>query len=488
VDEVQRLLLQVEGREKLEALNASLAKEMDFLNQLREIQKQGVVGVSPAQIEAAARSVVDLNRQIADVQKGTKDFSGSALQLGYVLDDLTNTSGDWTRKLASISNNIPGLIMSLGLGGGVAGMIGLISTGLIALTPVVKNAMGAFTGPDALPRVKALLDDAAERVKGLQGELDKLMKSRPMKEKQTASEVEFLVGEEGPEKLIRGIAAGMGAAGDGARMTDAERQRIKNLRGALGGSDDERVVAAIRQAQFEINGRITGENERMAAEMLASAPTSAASRRRIGRYLPEFGEALASTEPEADEAGEAQVQAVIDEGNRAHEAGVARRKRAAEHARKSRATAQRDARRTAEDIATADEAERAHEQKSRATAQRDARRTAEDIATADEAERARPREAARAQILQAGEQMGLPAAFTGDQVNEMADEVVRLGKQGVDTNTAILATLSGKVRQMQRLSAQMQAQAAWANQLGMGSDQSGDFSAMPPLLGSGFGN
>ena len=501
MDEVQRLLLNIEGKEKLDALNVALAKEQEFLLKLLEIQKQGVVGVNPATIQQAAEKVIALNREIAAAERGTKDFSRSALQLSYVLDDLSNTSGSWTQKLASISNNIPGLVMSLGLTGGVAGAIGLISTGLIALAPLAKKAMESFTGPEALPQVKVLLDDAAERVKGLQHELNKLMQSRPMAEKRTAEEVEFIIGEGGPANLIRGIAAGMGAAGEGAPRTAGENKRIRLAQERLTALEASRgkmpaaayemeranAMADLRGAQFDANSRTTAETERMAGEMLAGAPTSAAARRRIGRYLPGLGAQFADVEPEALRAFDADVAAQAEDAEGAKGSRVERQAKAVAAAKAMREERKRVAQ-DQDDVAEGLNMARKAEAEAR---KKEARFDADQARDADQAEASealrRPRNRARAGILAAGAEMGLPAMFTPEQVNQMADQVVGLGKQGVDTNTAIMSALMGKVQALQRLKQQLQSQQQWANGLNMGGDNSGDFSAMPSMYNMGYG-
>jgi hypothetical protein len=346
MDEIHRIILETVNKDKIEQLDSVLSLQQQKILAVNEAFQQGAISQQAfeAATVAAGTRMAAVNAQIDSLKASTRDFSQSGLRLSYVIDDLTNTTGGWERKIAAIGNNLPGLVMSLGGTAGIAGAIGIIGSAAIAATPLVKALIAAFTGTEGLPGVKLLLDDATERVKGLQAELDKLMKSRPMEEKTTAADVEFLIGEEGAEKLVRQIAAGMGASGEGAQMTGAEKQRLKNLRGALGGTDDERVNTAIRNAQFEISKRITAENERMAGEMLASAPTSAGTRKRIGKYLPKFGEALASTEPEARNAADAwadeQIKAAEESGKAA---GRAVKKRLAEAKKRTEANIKRNA-------------------------------------------------------------------------------------------------------------------------------------------------
>ncbi len=175
MDEVQRLLLQVVGQDKLQALNKELDAENKLLRDQAEQLRLGTINqvqFSNAVFSSASKAVA-LNTEIAKLTRETKNYSQSALQLGYVIDDLANTSGDWTRKLAAISNNLPGLIMSLGAGAGLAGVLGIVGTALIALAPMAKAAYAAMTGNEA-ELAKDKLKEIEDHLKKVRDEFAKL--------------------------------------------------------------------------------------------------------------------------------------------------------------------------------------------------------------------------------------------------------------------------------------------------------------------------
>jgi hypothetical protein len=121
-DELQNIVLQVKGELELKRLNAELAKEREHLEKLISIQKQGVVGVNPVDIDNATKRMRDFNKEIADVTKTMPTrsaFNSQGLQqLGYALQDFTSASGGFPQKLNSITNNLQMVAQSLGVGGG----------------------------------------------------------------------------------------------------------------------------------------------------------------------------------------------------------------------------------------------------------------------------------------------------------------------------------------------------------------------------------
>src|ERR1700761_3721726 len=100
MDEIQNLILQVQGQVALESLNKELSNERQNLVGLVKQLNDGTIGQAAFELHAQtlARRMVPLNDEIAKLNAQAKQFSGqSGLQLGYVMDDLVNTSGDWQR-------------------------------------------------------------------------------------------------------------------------------------------------------------------------------------------------------------------------------------------------------------------------------------------------------------------------------------------------------------------------------------------------------
>ncbi len=290
MDDIQRLILKIEGEDKLKTLNVELGKEEEHLKRLLLIQKQGVVGVNPADIQKAATEVVRLNTAIAATTRETKNFVGSALQLQYVMDDLINTSGDWTRHLASISNNIPGLVLSLGGTAGIAGAIGIVSTGLIALAPAARAAWAALTGSG--PEMAAeQLKEIADKVKKLREEFAKLRDMPTDAGKSAADRQAAFLGEqpnaqrasEGVQNVLKNVPSASRGFMSKAEQDefDSLGKSLPHLRGKFGedlGIDQKTIDAGRNTAagrryapMIQRRGELQGKADRAYAQSLVAA-------------------------------------------------------------------------------------------------------------------------------------------------------------------------------------------------------------------------
>jgi hypothetical protein len=254
--------------------------------------------------------------QAADaVGEFAKTYRREILDAGRITQDFAQGG------IGGILNNIEGMLRKFPA---LAGIGTILGTALWAAWPQIQQWFGEFNGQT---------DKAKEKVDELQAELAKIMKSRPFQERETAGLVEEFFAEEGPDQIVGGLASALSQSGQGAAMTPQERERLKQLRGFLGGSDDERVRTQIRNAEGEIRQRITDENRRMAGEMVANAPSNVASRRRIRelaqqfpRGLPaNFAAHLAELEPEAVARQDEEVDEAESRGQRMIRAGEKRR-------------------------------------------------------------------------------------------------------------------------------------------------------------------
>lgn len=519
MDEIQRIILQVENRDKLEQLNKELKTEEELLLKIIKANQQFPTTQSAAYLQTTAEKVRDLNGQIKDLEKTSGGLrSGGLMQLSYVLDDLTNTTGGWERKLASISNNIPGLVTGLGGSMGIAGAIGLIGTAAIALTPVVKAVIESFTGPDGFPGVNVVLDDAAERVKRLQSELDKILKARPFREKESAEAISFFLGDVGGEQVVSGTAAAIAGAGEGAQTTPEEKKRLKSLRETAEFTRNNWTLPGQREAaerdlqrvQTEIQERLNKENEKLAGELVAQVPTNPGARRRLERLAKQFpggfpvkgfGEGLGELSPEALDAQDQAIKKEEEETREYRERKRARRKAVDEEIRdheqidaenlrefktnraKNRAGVDLDIRLNEEaDRDNLREFEHAKAKKARAEAQEERDREHdenENLRNWNAAKRTRAVRQAKPQVIRQALQMGYGTP-TGTQAEEMAREVVSLTKQGLATNDAIIAAVEHKAHEIAELRGRLMQQHARALQLQMGSEWSGNRSQFPP--------
>jgi exonuclease VII small subunit len=167
-----------------------------------------------------------------------------------------------------------------------------------------------------------------------------------MQERETAGQVKELFAEEGSEHVVRGLGAALGQSGQGAQMTAQQRQELTQAEAEAKGAQSS-VVPFVRQnaenhlkaVRSRIAQATRDENLRMAGEMIGTAPTSAASRRRIGElatafprgFPANFAGHLAEMEPEAIAAQEADEgpgsDAFAEKAKKGVEARKAARKR-----------------------------------------------------------------------------------------------------------------------------------------------------------------
>lgn len=329
--EEQELVLKVTGQLALNELNLKLREEAGLLAQsIIKLKEAGGANVQyEADIKRLSASCVTLNRELTNMNAQVGHFgSGAGLQASYILDDLVNSTGDWDRHLMSISNNIPGLALSFkGMGewgdkiAASAGPIGLISTSIIAMAPLAKMAWAALT--DAVPA--EIMGELAERAKKVNSELEKLRASKTPEDVATQKGFEELFAGQAPD-IESGIAGGLAESGSGAQMTPAEKARLERARQDMNLARNEgaRQVAQeqLRNAQLQIQARISGSNDKTAGELFAQAPTNANVRQRIrdmatanpAGFPRGFASDMASMEPGASDEFDA-AAAEFESGN-----------------------------------------------------------------------------------------------------------------------------------------------------------------------------
>lgn len=484
VDEVQRLILEVKGDDALKLLNNELAKEKEHLKDLRLLHGLEPVSANWELVVQSRQKIADLNKEIANIGASSKRAASPAglLQLQYVLDDLVNTSGNWERHLASISNNIPGLVTSLGQGAGVAGAVGLITTALIALAPAAAKAWEALS--DSIPKEK--LEEIAAAAKKVKDELDKIKASKTPEAETTQKGFEDLFAGHG-EEIQSGIARALAQTGEGAQMTPAERARIERARQemSLARTDQSRQLAQeeMTRARQEVQAAIDARNAEAAGHLLGRAPMERGIRDRIRRLataVPQafpggFAGDMMSMEPEVMEARDAEAEA-FDRANQEYvERKRERRKAAAEAARKKAA-----------DDRLVDQLNRQGQEGDehlRQAAEREGIQAQRELARAASPAAQRQRQAddyaARMSSFNQRNQTGL----SDDQIQAAAAQAVQMVTAGANVNDALMAAFAGQIQQMQALRMRLQQQAARARALMMGSDFSGNFSQLPPALG-----
>ena len=121
MDEIQRLIMQVEGEAKLKSLNAELAKEVQLMNDLIAAQKKTPDPQYAANMAAHATNLKKVNAEIEEVSKAlgsSKAMKTQGIQqLGFALQDFMSASGGMAQKINAVTNNLQMFALSMGVGG-----------------------------------------------------------------------------------------------------------------------------------------------------------------------------------------------------------------------------------------------------------------------------------------------------------------------------------------------------------------------------------
>lgn len=176
MNEIQKIIFQFEGRQKLEELTAMLGKESAIMADLVERHKQGVL-TSAQYAQQAKTTASAVGGYVHQIEALDKQLKAAAIvsgrpaaqraqgiqQLGYAVQDFVSTSGGMAQKFNSVTNNL----QMLAAGFMPAGWGFVAITGFMAAIQVLFNNSDAiadwFNGIDA-EKLKA----QAKRVKELE--------------------------------------------------------------------------------------------------------------------------------------------------------------------------------------------------------------------------------------------------------------------------------------------------------------------------------
>lgn len=156
--------------------------ETDILLRIRAIAEMGDAAEAAAEVRKLAAEVDKVEDSAAKVAtglpavtSGTKNMGMAALQAGQFIDDMQY-------GLRGVVNNIPGLVMSLGGGMGLAGAIGIAAVAINQLVNWLGKAKdGASDAADATAgladKIKEVADNAAANTRD---DLDKQREARDL--------------------------------------------------------------------------------------------------------------------------------------------------------------------------------------------------------------------------------------------------------------------------------------------------------------------
>lgn len=534
MDEVQKLLLQVEGQHQLEQLNRELSEEEKILRGLRQGLSEGGISLrSYNQIaQESAAEILRLRGAIKDLAGQGGMSGGGILQASYAVQDFTAVlSGGQglDRAIMSVQNNIPGLLMALGMSGGLAGVVSLVSVGIGALVPLIERMWGAFDDKEAAERAKERLKELQAEIKKAHDAFQKLAEAPTDPEKQAAEGIAMFLKERPNADLAkRAVAAGVTNAEAWSKLTPEERKAFTEAENAATTDVDDyerRETARIDQAERQgtmgpvaaVNARmmlglrlpalrqqreeaqakragiLRSGRERAAESIVAGAtqagPAHAGDRERLlglTRGQDAFKELQLYT-PERIAADEAEYQRQAEADAEEAEQRRQFKERRAQHRREIDQELQDTQAADAEQLREYQQAKRktqqhqAKVQREGSAAERDIHRraTASDRAIATDA------------VIDAAAQEGFVGrrAPNYEQTIAMAEEALQNMQRGIDRDTAAMMAVHQMVRMLnqasmmnaQRANQRFEQLAAMGNQLYMGTDHSGQFSTLPPM-------
>ena len=164
--------MQVEGEAKVQQLTRDLAAQQKVMRDLIEQYKAGSISLSQytADMQQAAKAAAPLANQLKETQKGLASLGAPGiLQASYAIQDFTSVlsggQGPGAGPLtSSVQNNIPGLLMMLGKGAGVAGAVSVASVAVGLLYRELGQAHQVVLWQGGRER-----DRAAEEAQGVDG-------------------------------------------------------------------------------------------------------------------------------------------------------------------------------------------------------------------------------------------------------------------------------------------------------------------------------
>jgi hypothetical protein len=206
-----------------------------------------------ATIEDATRKLAMMKGELQAVDVAQKATAGSSMNVGqsalaasYAVQDFTSQLG--TRGLAgalgAIQNNIPQIIMGLGMSGGLTAVVSLLSVGVGLLASnwdKVQQLWGSGKTEEEIERLKKLkkaLEDVVEATKKM---LEGLNPQQKEGQDAVQKAVKAFGGKAVLDEVIKGLVADKGSAG-----ADADKQLGTNLLGNAA-RGDIKAIEYLRQ-------------------------------------------------------------------------------------------------------------------------------------------------------------------------------------------------------------------------------------------------
>lgn len=229
-DETQNLILNVQGRERVQELTEAIQQEEKWLK-----EAIATFGQASAASKMHADTIIGMKSALTEAQKAVAS-TGPRFQFlqqrvtaaGFAFQDFTSTSGDLGQKLNSVSNNLPMLMAGMG---GLATAVSIAGTAAIALYRSWDSIAGLFQSKNPFPK-------AAGDLAGLSKELDKAKKEMAELEKNS----ELTAAQLSKYNDLRARTAEL------EKKVADEQERQARVKGLLGLKDTEKTAAEKERA------------------------------------------------------------------------------------------------------------------------------------------------------------------------------------------------------------------------------------------------
>jgi hypothetical protein len=500
LDEVQKLILQVEGQERLKLLNFELKEEESNLKKLLAMKQAGVMGTLPAEIEASAQKMVKLNAELKTLV-GTSGMGGQGvLGASYALQDFTAVlayGGGLDRALMSVSNNVTQMAQGMGASAAMAAKLSMgftaLTVALPVLIPLVKDFWAQMTGQGA--------DLAADKLKAITENLeaarDEFQKLREMPTDVEADKQKRIAGMMEGEKggtIQDAVIKAMEASGQGFVDTKEEKNPHPGFEAIEKQQHEERVRAGnLDLAQKMLGGIKGGKTRQQRDEAITSLQGLVQA--QPGMFPAGFGQDLEAPPRTKEEQTALEAQGNVNRRRMGREMD-AEKLAETQQQRMNESQANRNQRQYAREQDAEDlrvkQLNTAAEMQARKNAQRAEKEATRELESemmgsdaASETKRQRQLRGAKRGVQQGIEQLrseGIPIGDpTETQLGEVASRVISLTSQGVATNQAIMSAIGEKMQRLAQLEQALQRQQAQASHL-FGGDNSGAFSQISPFL------
>ena len=235
------------------------------------------------------------------VAKGWGNSGMAMMNLGRIVQDFQGGG------LLGITNNMEGMAMALGLGGGIAGAATLAAVALgcdDAPMPQIKALAASLGGSRTKTEAEAMKEladqtdrtaaetDKLNKYKEREAELAKMRAMKPEAEKETQGLVSEFLGTQpgGVDKLTGQLAQALRAAGRGTKFTPDEEAEAAGYRRVIEGAAR---VGAPRNLEVEarlerLTRRLDEADFGKAGKIITGAPTDKGARDTIRAMAQQF--------------------------------------------------------------------------------------------------------------------------------------------------------------------------------------------------------